>query len=121
MYELFHALVVAVLADDDHDTSLLKRSASHAVHAITRISNTQSQKRLHLPGHRSRFRLSIMRSMPPNAESGRSGTDFRARQEPGQVRSRYDIVNQAEGWPPERHARIGDQLTVDEVKHAVRC
>ena len=41
-YELFQALVGAVLPDDDdHDASLLNGPASHAAHATTRVSNTQ--------------------------------------------------------------------------------
>ena len=40
--ELFQALVGAVLPDDDdYDASLLNSPASHAAHAITRVSNTQ--------------------------------------------------------------------------------
>jgi hypothetical protein len=41
VYELFQALVGAVLPDNDHDASLLNSSASHAAHATTRVSNTQ--------------------------------------------------------------------------------
>ncbi len=42
-YELFQALVGAVLPDNDHyyDASLLNSPASHAAHATTRVSNTQ--------------------------------------------------------------------------------
>jgi hypothetical protein len=40
--ELFQALVGAVLPDDDHyGNATLNSPASHAVHAITRVSNTQ--------------------------------------------------------------------------------
>ena len=42
MEELSQALVGAVLPDDDHyDNATLNSPASHAVHAITRVSNTQ--------------------------------------------------------------------------------
>jgi hypothetical protein len=42
VYELFQALVGAVLPDyDDYDASLLNNLASHAADATTRISNTQ--------------------------------------------------------------------------------
>ena len=43
MYELFQALVGAVLPDYDHydDASLLNRLASHAAHATTRVFDTQ--------------------------------------------------------------------------------
>jgi hypothetical protein len=40
--ELFQALVGAVLPDDDcYDNATLNSPASHAVHAITRVSDTQ--------------------------------------------------------------------------------
>ncbi len=43
--ELFQALVGAVLSDDDYyDYSMLNSSASHAGHAITRVSNAQSDR-----------------------------------------------------------------------------
>src|SRR5471032_2710021 len=59
VYELFQALVGAVLPDDDYDTSLLNSSASHAVHATTRVSNTQGNHKsgCTCPGHGSRFSL----------------------------------------------------------------
>ena len=42
MEEVSQALVGAVLPDDDHyDNATLNSPASHAVHAITRVSNTQ--------------------------------------------------------------------------------
>ena len=43
VYELFQALVGAVLPDYDHydDASLLNSFASHATHATTRVSNRQ--------------------------------------------------------------------------------
>jgi len=43
VYELFQALVGAVLPDyDDYDASLLNSFTSHAAHAITRGFNTQA-------------------------------------------------------------------------------
>ena len=41
MYELFQALVGAVLPDDDYGASLLNSHTSHAGHATTRASTTQ--------------------------------------------------------------------------------
>jgi hypothetical protein len=71
--ELFQALVGAVLPDDDHyGNATLNSPASHAAHAITRVSATQGdhQSDCTYPGTvRVQSSSSIIRIVLPN-ESG---------------------------------------------------
>jgi hypothetical protein len=73
--ELFQALVGAVLPDDDHyDNATLNSPASHAAHAITRVSTTQGdhQSDCTYPGTvRVQSSSSIIRIVLPNAKLSR--------------------------------------------------
>ena len=70
MEELFQALVGAVLPDDDHyGNATLNSPASHAAHAITRVSTTQGdhQSDCTYPGTvRVQSSSSIIRIVLPN-------------------------------------------------------